>query len=387
MAINTDPNSWEGISRLASAAGAAYPELVSAQWALESGWGAAFSGGNNPFGLKGKGTLLKTKEVVNGKEVTIEAEFIDFDSLEAAVRYLVNRWYKDFTTSSGKRFRGVNHAANRELAAKELVKQGYATDPEYAKKLIALMRDHEPESIPVSHAPKPVVHPKDLQPLFGIRARRETWLKKRPEQADALGEKEKVRVASGRAYAVVRWEELPADAHAKVELDHGAGVWFIYEPHWELPAPTGSGVARPINWADMGAKVSEYFGVGEVTQWDKRRMPKTGSGEEARILRLAQELDKVRRAWGGPIAVTSWYRPPAINAAVGGVANSRHTTGEAVDIYPVDRGLDSFYQWIRVRWSGGLGDGRNRGFLHLDMRANGCFVPGAGVRPYAEWLY
>lgn len=387
MAISTDPNSWEGISRLAGSAEAAYPELVSAQWALESAWGTAFSGKNNPFGLKGKGTLVKTKEVVNGEEVTIEAEFLDFDSLEAAVRYLVNHWYKDFTSPSRKHFRGVNHAANRELAAKELVKQGYATDPEYAKKLIALMRDHQPESVPVSRESKPVVPPKALQPLFGIRAKRETWLKKRPEQADVLGEHEKVRVAPGRVYAVMRWDELPANVHAKVELDHGAGTWFIYEPHWELPKATGSGVSTPVDWADMGAKVSEYFCVGEVMQYDKRRMPTAGSGDEARILRMAQELDKVRKAWGGPLAVTSWYRPEPINQQVGGVPGSRHITGEAVDVYPVGRSLESFYQWIRVRWSGGLGDGRSRGFLHLDIRANGHFVPGAGVRPIREWNY
>jgi uncharacterized protein YcbK (DUF882 family) len=85
--------------------------------------------------------------------------------------------------------------------------------------------------------------------------------------------------------------------------------------------------------------------------------------------------------------VTSFYRPEPINSQVGGVPGSKHTTGEAFDIYPVDRSLESFYQWIRVRWTGGLGDGRPRGFIHLDTRGGGGFVPGAGVRPAAEWIY
>ena len=32
-----------------------------------------------------------------------------------------------------------------------------------------------------------------------------------------------------------------------------------------------------------------------------------------------------------PILVSSWYRSPAVNAAVGGVENSSHAKGEAVD--------------------------------------------------------
>lgn len=87
------------------------------------------------------------------------------------------------------------------------------------------------------------------------------------------------------------------------------------------------------------------------------------------------------------MGVTSFYRPEPINAQVGGVPGSRHVSGEAFDIYPVDRSLESFYQWIRRRWTGGLGDGRARGFIHLDCRGGGGFVPGAGARPAAEWIY
>ena len=92
-------------------------------------------------------------------------------------------------------------------------------------------------------------------------------------------------------------------------------------------------------------------------------------------------------AWGQPLGVTSFYRPEPINTEVGGVPGSKHTTGEAVDVYPTNRSLEEFYQWIRRRWTGGLGDGRAKGFIHLDIRGGGGFVPGAGVMPAAEWLY
>lgn len=126
--------SWFDISTTANRLGAKFPELVAAQWALESGWGAHTSGKNNFFGIKGKGTKRTTKEFLNGKEVTIEDEFQDFQSVEDCIQYLVDRWYKDY-----KENKGVNRATTREDAAKLLIKEGYATDPKYAEKLIDIM--------------------------------------------------------------------------------------------------------------------------------------------------------------------------------------------------------------------------------------------------------
>lgn len=49
-------------------------------------------------------------------------------------------------------------------------------------------------------------------------------------------------------------------------------------------------------------------------------------------------LDPLRKAFGHPIRVTSGYRCPALNAAVGGVHNSQHLSGQAADIVPVSGG-------------------------------------------------
>lgn len=45
-----------------------------------------------------------------------------------------------------------------------------------------------------------------------------------------------------------------------------------------------------------------------------------------------QLLDPLRRAWGGPIRVTSGYRCTRLNSAVGGVTTSAHKTGYASDL-------------------------------------------------------
>jgi hypothetical protein len=138
------PNTWEGVLEAARVAGAKFPELVSAQWALESNYGKLVSGRNNFFGLKGNGTDTKTQEFINNQWISITDSFIDFPDLLSCVIYLVDHWYKDFKT-----YKGCNNANTREEAAKWLVKEGYATDPNYAGKLIALMEQHTGTNPPV----------------------------------------------------------------------------------------------------------------------------------------------------------------------------------------------------------------------------------------------
>lgn len=44
------------------------------------------------------------------------------------------------------------------------------------------------------------------------------------------------------------------------------------------------------------------------------------------------QLDEIRAQFGKPIIITSGYRCPQLNTAVGGVKNSQHMKGQAADI-------------------------------------------------------
>ena len=143
----TFENSWAGVMAAGKHAGAKFPALVAAQWAMESGWGKHTSGKHNYFGLKGSGSSAKTQEFIGGKWVQINASFIDFPDLLTCVQYLVERWYLDY-----KGYKGCNHAPTRDEAARWLVRDGYATDPTYADKLIKLMGEHDPVRIAVEQA-------------------------------------------------------------------------------------------------------------------------------------------------------------------------------------------------------------------------------------------
>jgi len=129
-------------------------------------------------------------------------------------------------------------------------------------------------------------------------------------------------------------------------------------------------VGLTIDWNNPQAKISKFFRVKEVTQGDRRRIPgPDDSVVKNNIIRLAKRLDEIRSLWGQPIGVTSWYRPPAINAAVGGVRNSTHILGLAADIYTTDGRGSQFEKWLDERWTGGLGYGvaSGRGFTHVDL--------------------
>ena len=99
---------------------------------------------------------------------------------------------------------------------------------------------------------------------------------------------------------------------------------------------------------------------------------------EAHIVELVDILlDPLREAWGGPLVVTSGYRCPALNKAVGGSETSAHTAGWAADLVPGDgRGVQELVNFT-AEWLTATGlpfdqfiDERSGGsrWLHLGIR-------------------
>lgn len=78
----------------------------------------------------------------------------------------------------------------------------------------------------------------------------------------------------------------------------------------------------------------KYFKMKEFECRDGCEIP--ASARENIEALVDNVLDPVREAYGKPISVNSGYRCAKHNAAVGGVPNSQHMCGEAVDIAPVN---------------------------------------------------
>jgi uncharacterized protein YcbK (DUF882 family) len=84
---------------------------------------------------------------------------------------------------------------------------------------------------------------------------------------------------------------------------------------------------------------------------------------ESNLNALAIALDSFRHWWGKPIIITSGYRTPERNAAIGGVPNSPHTRMIAVDCY--SEPFDNFKSFCLKWWPGGVGI--YAGHVHLDL--------------------
>ena len=122
------------------------PRAIMAQAALESGWGrhvmrlADGRSSYNYFGLKAgpdwRGAVVKvpTTEFVGGRAVTVTATFRAYPDIASA--------FSDYVAFIGNnpRYQGaLAQGANASQYARQLEAAGYATDPHYANKIMAIL--------------------------------------------------------------------------------------------------------------------------------------------------------------------------------------------------------------------------------------------------------
>ena len=83
-------------------------------------------------------------------------------------------------------------------------------------------------------------------------------------------------------------------------------------------------------------QLTEHFSLAELTASTTAQrlgLDNTpGEDERRRLLATAEMLERIRSTLGVPVVVTSGYRSPAVNRAVGGATSSDHARGQAADI-------------------------------------------------------
>lgn len=83
--------------------------------------------------------------------------------------------------------------------------------------------------------------------------------------------------------------------------------------------------------------IMKYFSIKELTKSETATRLKIDNTPTAEVVDnltalVDNVLDPLRELYGKPIHISSGYRCPRLNKAVGGVANSQHLTGQAADI-------------------------------------------------------
>lgn len=135
-----------------------------------------------------------------------------------------------------------------------------------------------------------------------------------------------------------------------------------------------------------------YFTISELIKSDTAIKKKIWNGanreQESNLIALvAAILDPLREKYGNPIHVSSGFRCPALNKAVGGVSTSQHLKGEAADIdagsrlanqhlarlivemgLPFDQLIDeNNYAWVHVSYKR-VGDNRGQILRYKNKR-------------------
>lgn len=110
-----------------------YPSTVLAMAALESGYNL---NATTLFGIKGDGVILDTTEYINGEYINIKDSFKCYPSLTASVQGL-------FDLMQWEHYDKATSCIDYEEECRMVQACGYATDPEYANKLISIINAYQ----------------------------------------------------------------------------------------------------------------------------------------------------------------------------------------------------------------------------------------------------
>ena len=143
-AIQRMETNFKTIYKLAKEVGVKFPEVVAAQFGVESDHGLQVTGKNNYFGIKatqaeidaGQSTLAPTFEEVDGKKVRVMAHFKNFDTVKQSIEHYKKFWNDDFQDR-----KGTVNVDTAEEAIIRLKENGYATDSDYVKLVTDVLND------------------------------------------------------------------------------------------------------------------------------------------------------------------------------------------------------------------------------------------------------
>ena len=94
---------------------------------------------------------------------------------------------------------------------------------------------------------------------------------------------------------------------------------------------------KTMDKKDLIPNISEHITYKEATASSKAKqlgISNTPNEKELRAMKLLADkvFEPLRKWYGKPIQVTSFFRSAKINKAIGGSATSQHSFGQAVDI-------------------------------------------------------
>ena len=223
--------------------------------------------------------------------------------------------------------------------------------------------------------------------------KRSTVLKRSPTQSSELPAAEKYPITPDHdPLSIAAYKEEAGHLVFTLadELLQGKNTWYAWIPDVEVKEtasrkgeakgaisfaqkPKDLGLSVQVPGLSLPVYLNTPIGRSKSFYWYEAlhggdRLP-ADSGVTGGIIRIAETLQSFRDKLGKPFIITSWYRPPAINAAIGGASNSRHLYGDAIDFYVDGMSTYELYNWFeQAGWWQGLGKYAGMSIIHVDAR-------------------
>lgn len=237
---------------------------------------------------------------------------------------------------------------------------------------------------------------------FTVEFKVSSWLKTRPVQSAELRAGEAIALSKGARLNVAAVQMQKENLHHLITLGKADGKQLTYlgrNTLWVFAADVivrkGGEVFEnnPVDSVGGGTKLELFIpGLGNVTSetpiipksqgggfltWGMAthggtRIPSGYHRENIRAIARRFEVEVrpvLENHTKNRINITSWYRPEPFNAAAGGVSNSTHLTGGALDFWVDPLSSREVFKIFDTRWDGGLGYYAN-GISHVDIGEN-----------------
>jgi hypothetical protein len=224
---------------------------------------------------------------------------------------------------------------------------------QYHTKLAQAFSDFKTKTI------KPVQASSNLGGLVVIRKAtikfiKDSFLKRLPEQSSELIGDQKVPVTAGKEYGI-KWHKKEGD-HVLFELEApvlGIFSWYAYALHIQVngaslePTPP---IIRSTTTTTDSTQLSENFKLWEFVVSETASRDRINNTPQqvhiAHLRTLCQQILEPARKKLGPLRITSGYRSPALNKAIGGSPTSAHMQGYAADVNPLNVSKMEFAKWV-----------------------------------------
>lgn len=234
---------------------------------------------------------------------------------------------------------------------------------------------------------------------FTIKFKVSSWLKQRPIASASLKAGEAIALSKGAELNVAAIALQKENGHHLITLGQsngnqlqylGRNTLWVFHKDVEVLKGGKLYVNNPVDSVGIYKGLELFIpGVGNVTS-ETPIIPQSAGGgfltwgmathggtrvpggshvgnvkEIAR--RFEQEIKPVlQQHTKKSINITSWYRPEPWNSQAGGVSNSSHITGEAIDFWVDPLSSIEVYRIFDAKWVGGFGFYAN-GISHADI--------------------